>query len=281
MEKRYAVIVMITVGCIALNIASKPGLPTPDAFPSNTTQFALVSLLTVDGPQAWWSQQKYIASAHKLASSFRKHSTMDMVLLVVDEYGGLRRRDEARLQRSGWSVHRLKHGIEPQYYEGWNRFYGAKLFSKLWMWRLTMYEQILYTDLDVLFLGTPDPLFHMRLSVQNPAMVPDATQKHYFNGGVILLRPSESEYQRLISSMNANTRDSEPDFLNIFYHGHIVTLHPQFNVQVCEKAGCLNDERAIDKITILHFAGDSKPWNMKNCVKQKIVQACQQWKHYS
>ena len=61
----------------------------------------------------------------------------------------------------------------------------------------------------------------------------------------------------------------------------IVQLNPRFNVQVCEKAGCLNDEHVIDKITILHFAGDSKPWNMQNCVRQKIVQACQQWKHYS
>ena len=278
---------VVTIGCISFIISTKPGIPTPDAFSSNTTRYALVSLLTVEGPQAWWSQQKYATSAEKLASSFRKQSNMDMVLLVVDEYGVFRKRDEARLKTSGWSVHRLKKGIVPRY-EGWNRYYSEKLFSKLWIWRLTMYEQILYTDLDVLFMLSPEPLFRIHLPVQNPAMVPDTTRKHYYNAGVILLRPSENEYQRLISSMNANTHGSEfteQDFLNVFYHGRIVQLDPRFNVQVCNKEGCLNDETAgafnEGRTAILHFIGDSKPWNMQNCVKQKIVQACQLWKHYS
>jgi hypothetical protein len=287
LEKRYATLLVVTIGCIAFIISTKPYTPTPDAYPSNTTRFALVSLLTVEGPQAWWSQQKYITSAEKLASSFRKHSDMDMVLLIVDEYGVFRKRDGVRLQKSGWLVHRLKQGIVPRY-EGWNRYYSDKLFSKLWIWRLTMYEQILYTDLDVLFIQSPEPLFRMHIPVQHPAMALDATRKHYFNGGVMLLRPSENEYQRLISSMNANAHTgefTEQDFLNIFYHSRIVRLDPRFNVQVCDKEGCLNDETThaftSEKIAILHFIGESKPWNMKNCVKQKIVQSCQLWKHYS
>jgi hypothetical protein len=287
LEKRYATILVVTIGCIGFIISTRPGIPTPDAFSSNTTRYALVSLLTVEGPQAWWSQQKYTTAAEKLASSFRKQSNMDMVLLVVDEYGVFRRRDEARLKTSGWSVHRLKKGIVPRY-EGWNQFYSEKLFSKLWIWRLTMYEQILYTDLDVLFMQSPEPLFSMHLPVQNPAMALDTTRRHYYNTGVMLLRPSENEYQRLISSMNANTHGSEfteQEFLNIFYHSRIVTLHPRYNVQVCDKGSCLNDETAgafnAGGTAILHFSGDSKPWNMQNCIRQKIIQACQLWKHYS
>jgi alpha-N-acetylglucosamine transferase len=285
--KRYIIVALLTVLCMGFIFSSKPYLPTPDAFPTNTTRFALVSLLTVDGPQAWWSQQRYIASAEKLAHSFRKYSPYDMVLLVVDEYGALRKRDELRLRNSGWSVHRLKQGIVPRY-EGWNQLYSAKLFSKLWVWRLTMYEQILFTDLDVLFLRPPTQLFHTRVPTQNPGMVLDTMRTSYFNAGIILLRPDEDEYQRLISAMDTapqNSEFTEQDFLNIFYHGRITRMDASFNKQVCANGDCLNDmtpteEAFTDNTKILHFTGNNKPWNMQNCVTQRIVQLCLFWKNY-
>ncbi len=286
MAKRYAIIFILSMGCMALILSSKTYIPTPDAFSTNTTRFALVSLLTMEGPQAWWRQQKYISSAEKLAHSFRKHSNQDMVLIIVDEYGALRKRDEIRLRNSGWSVHRLKKGLVPRY-QGWNQLYDSKLFSKLWIWRLTMYEMILYTDLDVIFIQTPVQLFHMRLPTQNPAMVKDISQKHYFNAGVMLLRPSEDEYQRLISSMDSTTNDNEQDFLNRFYHGRIVQLDSRFNMPVCAQENvCLNDmtptkDAFSDKTVILHFIASNKPWNMQNCVEQKIVQLCLFWKYYN
>ena len=293
--KRYITVFLVSLGCLSLITFNNPGTPTHNAFPSNTTKHALVSLLSVEGPQAWWSQQRYISAAEKLASSFREHSTLDMVLLVVDEYGALRKKDERRLSASGWMVHRMRNGIMPNYGRGWNRYYNAKLFSKLWVWRLTMYEQILYTDLDTLFIHSPYQLFHMRLSPQTPAMVLDPTQHHYFNAGVIVLRPGEDEYQRLISAMNANEHQrgefAEQDFLNIFYHGRIVRLDARFNRQVCAAEGCLNDKvlgpgmtfdesPAKNSAIILHFVGDNKPWNIQNCIHQNIVQLCLFWKYY-
>ncbi len=306
MAKRYILVFIVTMGCLGFIALTRPRMPTPDAFPANTTQHALVSLLSVDGPQAWWSQQKYISAAEKLAHSFRKHSTdaMDMVLLVVDEYGALRKRDELRLRASGWMVHRMRSGIMPEY-GGWsnnnNKYYSAKLFSKLWMWRLVMYEKILYTDLDTLFTRSPHQLFHTVRLQATPAMVLDPTRRHhYFNAGVMLLRPSEDEYHRLISAMNANGYHNyyyhyygeyaEQDFLNIFYHGHIVQLDKKFNRQACKEEGCLNDKvlgvgktfeesEEKNKTVILHFSGENKPWNMRNCVEQGIVQLCLFWKH--
>ena len=288
MEKRYTIVALLAILCMGFIISSKPYIPTPDAFPTNTTQYALVSLLTVDGPQAWWSQQKYIASAEKLAHSFRKHSALDMVLLVVDEYGALRKRDEIRLRNSGWLVHRLKQGIIPRH-EGWNQYYSAKLFSKLWVWRLTMYDQILFTDLDVLFIHSPTQLFHTKVSTHNPGMALDTMRTHYFNSGVMLLRPDEDEYQRLVLAMNSapdNGEFAEQDFLNIFYHGRITHLDPSFNRQVCSNSDCLNDmtptdEAFTDNTRIMHFSGNNKPWNMQNCVTQRIVQLCLFWKYYS
>ena len=295
MAKRYLSIFLVALGCGALVTVHRAQLPTPTAFPSNTTRHALVSLLSVDGPQAWWRKQKYVAAAEKLAHSFRKHSNMDMVLLVVDEFGSFRKKEEHRLRASGWMVHRMRNGIMPKYSGGgWNKYFTAKLFSKLWVWRLTMYEQLLYTDLDTLFIQSPNPLFHKHASTQNPGMVLDATKRHYFNAGVILLRPSEDEYQRLTAAMDSYEHHgeyAEQDFLNIFYHGRIVQLDQRFNRQACVEEGCINDRvmgpvktfpesDAAAGTVILHFTGDNKPWNMENCVKQSITKLCLFWKHY-
>ena len=129
-----------------------------------------------------------------------------------------------------------------------------------------------------------------------------ATHKHhhhnnyYYNTGVMLLKPSEDEYQRLVAAMNANSEhlhsssSTEQDFLNIFYHGRVVQLDARFNRQVCAAEGCLNDNKWVlekkkedKKSTILlHFGGENnKPWNMHNCVEQGIVQLCLFWKHYT
>jgi lipopolysaccharide biosynthesis glycosyltransferase len=292
-KTRFATVFIVTVGCVILMMSTKTEMPTPDFFSTNTTRYALVSLLTIEGPQAWWVQKKYIASAQKLAHSFRAHSNQDMVLMVVDEFHALRQADEQRLKDSGWMVHRVRSGLTPKS-EAWNRYYTSKLFSKLLVWRLTVYERILYTDLDTLFVHPPNSLFHT--SNENPAMALDTTHRNYFNAGVILLRPSEDEYQRLVSAMDANTHSgehAEQDFLNIFYHGRIVKLDKRFNTQVCTKddQGCIND-RVLGhnsfemwvkehKTVILHFAGANKPWNLHNCMTQKVVQLCLFWKHYS
>jgi lipopolysaccharide biosynthesis glycosyltransferase len=189
----------------------------------------------------------------------------------------------------------MRNGIMPKYSGGgWNKYFTAKLFSKLWVWRLTMYEQLLYTDLDTLFIQSPNPLFHKHASTQTPGMVLDATKRHYYNAGVILLRPSEDEYQRLTAAMDSYEHHgeyAEQDFLNIFYHGRIVQLDPRFNRQACVEEGCINDRGmgpvktfaesdAAAGTVILHFTGDNKPWNMENCVKQSITKLCLFWKHY-
>jgi lipopolysaccharide biosynthesis glycosyltransferase len=289
-KKRFATVLIVVVGCIFMMMSARTTLPTTDVFPANTTRHALVSLLTVEGPQAWWAQKKYIASAHKLAHTFRAHSNQDMALIVVDEFRALRKADEQRLRESVWMVHRVQSGLVPRS-EAWNHYLSSKMFSKLMVWRLTMYEQILYTDLDTVFTQSPKRLFQMRLSSDNPAMVLHTSHRQYYNAGVIVLRPSEDEYQRLVSAMNANTHTgehAEQDFLNIFYHSRIVQLDRRFNTQVCAKEGCVNDrilghhpfDKWVEehKTVILHFGGNNKPWDLHNCLEQGIVQLCLYWK---
>ena len=266
--KRLLLVFTVCLVCFAMIVFTKTEAPKPTTFLFNTTKNALVSLLTIDGPQSWWSQKKYINSARKLAISFRKHSSLDMVLIVMDEYGAFRNADEKRLRDSGWMVHRLRNGVVP------------KLFGKLWMWRMTMYEQILYADLDTLFIQSPSQLFRMRLSSQNPAMALDTVRHHYFSTGVIVLRPSEDEYQRLVTH---TSEAAEQDLLNNYFNGRIVQLDARFNSQVCNTKGCMNDQTLHsfqNRTVILHFTGNNKPWNIQNCVTQNIVQLCLYWKRF-
>ena len=57
-KKRFATVFIVTMGCILMMIYMRTALPTLEAFPQNTTRHALVSLLTVEGPQAWWVQSR-------------------------------------------------------------------------------------------------------------------------------------------------------------------------------------------------------------------------------
>jgi hypothetical protein len=314
-EKRYiALLSVITISIMGIILTKNKNPLTPASSSSNTTtttRFALAALLSVEGSREWWNQQKYIASAEKLALSFRRYSNLDMVLLVVDQYGivALRKADEARLARGGWTVHRISTTIpeeENNNNRGWDGTTTTKLFSKLWMWRLSMYELILYTDLDTLFVESPEVLFRLRPSPQNPGMVLDTGRApHYFNTGVILLHPSEDMFQRLVKAIiimnhHRTRQEGEEDtteqyFLNHYFHGQIIKLDARFNRQVCAQDNCLNDddmaildtrEKSLavllkDTATIIHFNGDNnKPWNLKNCVQQNIVQLCMFWKHY-
>ena len=285
-EKRYTVLLVVITISITSIVLTRNELPTQSVSESNTTRFALAALLCVDGSREWWNQQKYIASAEKLAISFRRHSNLDMILLVKDKFRILRSSDEARLRNSGWSVHRIRDTVSEN--RGW---FDAILFSKLWVWKLLMYELILYTDLDTLFVESPEILFRIRPSSQNPAMVLDTGHTHLFNTGVILLRPDENEFQRLIEASNENRDYTEQYFLNHFYHGRIITLDTRFNRQVCAQDNCLNDRIAIsnqalsentlkDTATIVHFNGDNKPWNLKNCINKNTALVCMFWKHY-
>jgi lipopolysaccharide biosynthesis glycosyltransferase len=39
-------------------------------------------------------------------------------------------------------------------------------------------------------------------------------------------------------------------------------------------------EAGRNTTVLLHFVGENKPWNLKNCVAQGIVQLCMYWKSF-
>ena len=259
----------------------------------NRTRAALVSLLSLDGPEGAWYGSKYIEAARKLAVSFRAYAQHDMVLMVVDDWNLLSTASLTRLQDVGWMVQTVA-GLSPAH-QGWfvNRYYNVKIFSKLHLWRLTNYDHVMYVDLDMLFVGDPASAF--RLLEGNTScslgMVPDLGRTDYFNAGVILLKPALPDYNRLllaIARLEGDSMLAEQSFLNVFYSGRICPLPKEYNVQVSQdpSEGAIDDTRykqngftlaSGQPIVLIHYIAENKPWNSKQCVSQSIELLCAFW----
>lgn len=261
----------------------------------NKTRSALVSLLSLDGPEGAWYSSKYIKAAKKLAVSFRAYAHQDMVLMLVDTWDLMPHSSLKGLQNVGWTVQKVA-GLSPAH-QGWfvNRYYNVKTFSKLYLWRLTNYDLVLYVDLDMLFVGNPASAFGGLLESSNTScalgMVQDLCNDDYFNSGVILLKPALPEYNRLLLAISTLAGDSplaDQSFLNVFFSGKICPLPKVFNVQIsqdpCE--GAIDNARyrkngfalaSGQPIVLIHYIAENKPWNSEQCISQSIHLLCNFW----
>lgn len=271
-----------------------------DSQERNPTSVALVSMLSLDGPEGMWYSANYIAAAKKLAVSFRNFSAVDMVLLVIDDWNLISASTILDLQNVGWMI-KIVPGLSPPS-QGWfvNRYYNSKMFSKLHLWDLTSYKLVFYVDLDMLFVGDPASLLETQdgtgQRVENNrscalSMVPDLGKNDYFNAGVILLVPSLPEFDRLMQGLTTYQNKSElaeQGYLNTYYQGRICTLPRIFNTQVSNDPsdGAINDERyrqngfmlpSGEQIVLIHYIGDNKPWDLQRCSSEGFNLLCSFW----
>ncbi len=134
-------------------------------FTQSSSSFALVSMLSLEGPEGVWYRHEFILSAQKLAVSFRTFSSdLDMILLLVDSWDFMTTEVKNALQESGWLIHKVSGISPPNKWWYFNRYYNSKTFTKLWLWRLISYKAVLYVDLDMLFVNDPSSIFKAELS---------------------------------------------------------------------------------------------------------------------
>jgi lipopolysaccharide biosynthesis glycosyltransferase len=172
-------------------------------------------------------------------------------------------------------------------------------WTKLRVFELEGYDTILYIDPDCLVLKDVGHLLHIIdpniLPKENEkrvgllAAAPDVIHPDKFNAGVMLLRPSSSVFNEMMSqlvrvptfkhdSCNPNrelpisaSKPNDSTFLNYFYPGWYSDM-PSFsrlsfgyNAQpLMYKQPKYKDEE-IDDISIIHFSSTPKPWE-KNAV---------------
>lgn len=170
------------------------------------------------------------------------------------------------------------------------RFKGV--FTKLRAWDLTDFAKVVLLDLDILVRKNIDDFF----SIETPAAVcrghdhedaPGSVRDgaHLFdrdgqrgkggiNAGVMILRPSSSEYTRMklrLQEKGPATSMPEQDFLSEWFNGNWVRLPVKHNYQLhqlgyleepgrkCKSGHWERAEIDLSDVTIAHFSGDYGP----------------------
>ncbi|RLV94978.1 Glycogenin-1 [Spathaspora sp. JA1] len=158
-------------------------------------------------------------------------------------------------------------------------------FSKILLWNLTQYDELVYLDADVLPLQNLDELFEsFELKDGEIAASPDSGWPDIFNSGVLKIKPSSETFEKLIefSSQPENTFDGADQGLLNEYFGfkNWVRLPYLFNVtpnyrQDYQYLPAFH--RFFNQIRILHYIGAVKPWHYGDILSSDLANFHQYW----
>jgi glycogenin glucosyltransferase len=223
----------------------------------------------------------YFVGALVLGASLSKYTRLahhiDMVAmeLVSKPLGELAWK---RLERVGWKRCQVE-GINPVHTPSTNRF--ADQFTKLRLWGMTVYEKVIYMDCDTLVVGNIDHLLGIKLEHGKQIGATEDFNRRFagtFNMGVILIHPSQHEYDRLITlhksdRVQYNHDHCEQGFLNEVYKEQWQEIGFAYNANliVYEKRRDHWDKYA-DELTVIHYT-IRKPWSCST----KFMEICKFW----
>ncbi|KAI5965182.1 GLG2 [Candida pseudojiufengensis] len=157
-------------------------------------------------------------------------------------------------------------------------------FSKLLLWNLTDYEDIVYLDADILPLQNFDEIFdNFEISTNEIAASPDSGWPDIFNSGLFKIKPNKTTFENLIefaSKGGENTFDgADQGLLNEFFPEWIKIPY-LYNVTPNYR----NDyqylpafKKFFNKIKNLHYIGHLKPWNYENILSSDLSNFHQFW----
>ena len=229
------------------------------------TRYAIVSLISTD-------LEHYVPSAIKLAKSVRWWFTADQMDLVMMMTNQNRAAHDAHfkfeLERSGWNICMIPvidHTKNLIFSPG-NRFFKAKMYSKLNVFALNEYEAVLFLDSDTLVVNEPSLLFthhlmEMKKARLNLGAARDSPVQlsHYFNAGVLLILFDDKQltFDNMIASISQvkhEANQAEQGLLNILYNNSFYVLPFIYNANLVSKA--IEPEiwkHNSNDISILHY----------------------------
>jgi glycogenin len=138
----------------------------------------------------------------------------------------------------------------------------ASTFTKIALWQQIQFRKIVYLDADTLPLRAPDELFDLDTPF---AAAPELGFPDCFNSGVMVLEPSTNTYESLRTvALRGGSFDGGdqgllnihfPDFhrLSFFYNMELYHTYRLYMPAVL---------RFQSKISVLHFIGKKKPWDL-------------------
>ncbi|KAL4871554.1 hypothetical protein BDV12DRAFT_183664 [Aspergillus spectabilis] len=134
-------------------------------------------------------------------------------------------------------------------------------FTKIELWRQTQFERIVYIDSDVVSIRAPDELLDLDVDF---AAAPDVGWPDCFNSGVMVLRPNMPDYYALkaLAERGISFDGADQGLLNMHFrdwHRLSFTYNctPSANYQYVPAY-----KHFESTISLIHFIGSQKPWNM-------------------
>ncbi|BCS23823.1 glycogenin [Aspergillus puulaauensis] len=138
-------------------------------------------------------------------------------------------------------------------------------FTKIELWRQTQFERIVYIDSDVVAVRAPDELLELDVDF---AAAPDVGWPDCFNSGVMVLRPNMQDYFALkaLAERGISFDGADQGLLNMHFrdwHRLSFTYNctPSANYQYIPAY-----KHFQSTISLVHFIGSQKPWNMSRQV---------------
>ncbi len=168
----------------------------------------------------------------------------------------------AALDMAGWRLREVPI-LEPSVGAKQQKY--ARSFTKLHLWNLTEYEQVIYLDSDIIALSSLDDLW----CPTELCAAPDMPLGDHFNGGLLSLRPNSGRYRALIATLNSWNSDAFPlpyaaqDFLNVYFNstsGLFKMLPSTANMPSSVYYVPATEYHSLGRISVLHFTA-FKPWD--------------------
>ena len=245
------------------------------------SEIAVWSLITEDA-------QKYGIGSIKLLKSIKnnvKHTKFDPIILEIIE-NPLETQIREQIQEAGWKICMVNNiqPFEKHRMKTHSRFRDQ--FTKLLLWKAVEYKANYYFDSDTIVVNRLDNFLTLHTNLEATFSFKIACTQDFrndnwvegFNMGVFIVRPNQTEFERLILIKNDpnfhyEISMSEQGFLNVIYKNQ------WFNIGFINNANlALYDARKEywlkneNEIVVIHFTM-SKPWQ---CA-WKYRHLCDKW----
>ena len=150
----------------------------------------------------------------------------------------------------------------------------ATCYTKLRVWELTQYDQVIYLDADTLVLGSLEPLLERSCF----AAAPCASAPDLFNTAVMVVQPCAETFAEMVSLIHTlpSYDGGDQGFLNSYFADWFTGSaearlpYPFNTARVC----CFYNPswtRFRDDMRVLHYFGPGKPWSFKSRIAQLLI----------
>lgn len=212
----------------------------------------------------------YTLGAAKMGKGVRKHTKTPHDLIVMEiESKPLAQEHWDKLSPLGFKKCVVKSIPPPNPQK--TRHDLLEKFGVLHVWAMTVYDTILFIDADTLVQNSLDSLINMDLQGKAIGVTKDIRERkwvHTFNSGVLLLHPSEQEFDRLhallYSGIEFEYVMSDQGFLNEVYktNWHEIGFVNNANLALYKFQRQFWDQHKLEDINIIHYTMQ-KPWKCR------------------